>query len=70
MKRFVKEYANYKTRKWCDDDQMNPAILDKCADLLSKYLQAYDAGLITTDEVMSVLAHLEERAVEEVYPYL
>ena len=69
MKRFVQEYASYKIKCWRENDLMNPVLRDKCGEIVAKYLQAYDAGLISTEETMRVLVDIEKRAIDELDTY-
>ena len=64
MKRFVKEYANYRLAN-------RPFLIsDVCNTLYINYIEKavinYEKGFITINEAMNIIANAEEYALQEV----
>lgn len=53
IKRFVKEYANYKINIISNNDLMPPEIKDAKLQDIKKYIKVLKRGLITVDECIS-----------------
>ena len=63
MKRFVKEYANWRYKEFYNllTIQHNEGVriaLNKCMEKILKLQRLYERGYITTDEVMKALAKI------------
>lgn len=58
MKRFVKEYANYKRNELKSNDLMLPEIKEELLRKLEIRMRNYERGMICTDEIMRLLSEL------------
>lgn len=58
IKRFVKEYANYKSNIISNNDLMEQEIKEKKLQDIEKYIKSVKRGLITIDECIHEISKL------------
>lgn len=58
IRRFVKEYANYKIIKISNDDLMKQEIKEKKLQDIEKYIKSVKRGLITVDECIHEISKI------------
>ena len=56
MKRFIKEYANYKIKDYTENNLMNQDIREMLITKINNVVRQEEKGLITVDEAMGLIS--------------